>query len=125
MIVFFKDEADLAKHAWYKGNSGDRTHPVGLLQAMVIDGKAFYDLYGNVWELGWDRSLVDLRDYGKNPVSQQREPGERLALSGGYNSGISNYQLPFSEAIIRYNFSTGFRLVRTINQGDGEQSDGK
>ena len=49
---FFKSEADLAKHAWYEGNSDNRTHPVGLLQPIVIDGKDFYEIYGNCEGVG-------------------------------------------------------------------------
>ena len=51
----FKNEAEMGAHAWYEDNSGLRTHPVGLLQAIIIDGKHFYDLYGNVSEWLWDQ----------------------------------------------------------------------
>ena len=60
---FFKDEADLAQYAWYEGNSDEKPHPVGLLQAMVIDGREFYDLYGNVREWGWDHKADELESY--------------------------------------------------------------
>ena len=55
---FGDNEADLEKYAWYGENSGGQTHPVGELLPMIIDGKAFYDLHGNVWEWGQD-------EYGK------------------------------------------------------------
>ena len=49
---FFKNKAKAKKYAWHESNSGSQTHPVGLLQPMTIDGKNFYDLYGNVTEWG-------------------------------------------------------------------------
>ncbi|MDR1165543.1 MAG: formylglycine-generating enzyme family protein [Deltaproteobacteria bacterium] len=44
---FGDDEGSLGTYAWFSGNSGDKTHPVG--------GKSpnpwrLYDIYGNVWE---------------------------------------------------------------------------
>ena len=42
------DDADgAAGHAWYKSNSGARTHPVGSKPA---NGFGLYDMAGNVWQ---------------------------------------------------------------------------
>ncbi|MEO5970233.1 MAG: formylglycine-generating enzyme family protein [Bdellovibrionia bacterium] len=48
---FFGDnEAELVNYAWYIDNSHGTTHPVAELQPFIVDGKAFYDILGNVWE---------------------------------------------------------------------------
>ena len=44
---FGKDAADLGDYAWYFGNSGNKTHPVGQKRP---NDWGFYDMLGNVWE---------------------------------------------------------------------------
>ena len=127
---FFENKADLLDYAWYSSNSGGETHSVGLLQSMVIDGKDFYDLYGNVKEWGWDwtwnhpdgiKILLGLENplgpmIGKNRTTRGggwREPSKWI------NSLRLAHSLPPNEPFI----DVGFRLVRTIKQVDDMQSD--
>ena len=119
---FFKNETEMKAHAWYQGNADSRTHQVGLLQPMVIDGKEFYDLYGNVEELGMDsydlahnlESEQNPLNLGINDIFSITSGGGWQSRTGGINSGKSLKHLIHGSSYV------GFRLVRTIETGDGE-----
>ena len=127
----FKNEADVGKYAWHEGNSGGRTHPVGLLQPIVIDGNKFYDLYGDVSEWGWGKTTygLNLKGWGKkNPVGpKKREKRSHWVMGGSVFDNPHDFLNPSlgpTHSLSPGNESraVGFRLVRTIKPGDGEQN---
>ncbi|MEI6205990.1 MAG: SUMF1/EgtB/PvdO family nonheme iron enzyme [Desulfuromonadales bacterium] len=65
--------------AWYDGNSGSKTHPVGQKQP---NGLGIYDMSGNVWEWVQDR-------YDKNYPSSSRNPTGASLGSNRVNRGGS------------------------------------
>lgn len=72
------DEAELGAHAWYAGNSGDKTHPVGEKEA---NKWGLHDMHGNVREWCADR-------YGEYLPARQIDPlgpaeGELYVMRGG------------------------------------------
>tara|TARA_B110001454_G_scaffold64823_1_gene62998 strand:+ start:47676 stop:50933 length:3258 start_codon:yes stop_codon:yes gene_type:complete len=105
-------DKNLGDYAWYSGNAGSKTHPVGLKKPIMINGKPIYDIHGNVWE--W---LADW--YGSNLPGgidpQGPATGSRRVIRGGgwgssaqfLRSGSRNNGSPG----IRY-YNVGFRLVR-------------
>ena len=129
---FEKNHDDLKDRAWYYKNSGDRTHPVELLQSIVIDGKDFYDLYGNVYEWGWDNVDWDLK-IAKDPVDlmdmQYVHPNPKLRRASGGGWTYSNWtSASYAYARFSHNRASntlGFRLVRTIEPSDGKQNSGE
>jgi sulfatase modifying factor 1 len=95
--------------AWYGGNSGRETHPVGQRKP---NGFGLYDMSGNVWEWVWDW-------YGAYSSVSQSDPtgvstGSNRVLRGGawsrslYGMRASNRNR--SSPTYRNN-SFGFRLV--------------
>jgi len=94
--------------AWYKGNSGGRTHPVGTKAANSL---GIHDMSGNVDEWCWDW-------YGSYPNGTQTDPrGPVSGISRVKRGGDWNDDVSWISSVSRYNFSPhnvrdGFRLVR-------------
>jgi len=107
---FGDDKKRLAEHAWFSGNAGDRTHPVGQ---KTPNPWGFYDMYGNVWE--WCKDWYG--PYPKGLVTDPEGPpsgSDRVLRGGGWYDGAlrcrSGFRSYFSPDF-RCSFF-GFRLAR-------------
>ena len=95
-----KDEPDVYKVAWFKDNSGEVTHPVGMKESNRFD---LYDMLGNVLEWCLDFSNPD---YALNGLVQFEPEGPSVK----YNYGIESE----AHRVIRGgNFSNEASKVRT------------
>ena len=106
----YAGSADVNEVAWYFGNSGNLSHPVGQKDP---NGAKLYDMAGNVWEWCWDW-------YGAFSSGKQSDPkgpasGSRRVVRGGsWVSGASSLR-----SARRYYYdpglrgeSVGFRVLR-------------
>lgn len=110
---FGDDEGQLESYAWFRGNSGERTHPVGQLQP---NPWGLYDMYGNVSE--WVEDQYHRTYYGApNDGSAWLKDGEDDNIVRGC-SWLSEYRSICRSAnrslVVPNNPQEifGFRLVR-------------
>ena len=106
-------EADLARAAWYNGNSKNTTHPVGQKEPNSF---GLYDMHGNVWQ--WCQDQWDENYYSKSPAENPQGPDQsagavRLLRGGSWSNDPvycrSAYRYWY--APINRSYGLGFRVV--------------
>jgi formylglycine-generating enzyme required for sulfatase activity len=107
------NEPDLADTAWYKGNSGEQTHPVAT---KTPNAWGLYDMHGNVME--WVHDWYSQDYYENSPATDPKGPingSYRVFRGSCWHSTSENSRASvrgFDFPVSRFDY-VGFRLVRT------------
>lgn len=101
-------------YAWYSGNSGNKTHPVGLKVSNVF---GLYDVHGNVWEFTQGYKYNDLGVEKKSSLGDSFSSYKHI-FGGSWVDTKQGIITSFkSSLVISDEFKSsyiGFRLVRTL-----------
>ena len=105
--------------AWYRGNSGGKTHPVKTDKVAGIDSKnalGLYDMSGNVFELVNDKFNASLTAaVPLDGPDHDEDTSRQTVIKGGHRdssiSGINVANRYFAQRAGRY-IDIGFRVVR-------------
>ena len=102
---------DISSVAWYDGNSGERTHPVGKKRPNEL---GLYDMSGNVWE--WCSDWYDEDYYGNSPQNNPQGPASgsfRVGRGGSWGHIAIGCRSAYrdDDALDYRSDALGFRLV--------------
>lgn len=122
---FGDSDTDLPQYAWFKENAGDKSHPVGQLQANPF---GLYDMHGNVWE--WCVDWIDAGYYAKAPLDDPPGPSRgsrRVARGGSWDYVAPDCRTAYrvADAPMGRWFSGGFRLALSPSGVPPEAGSGK
>jgi formylglycine-generating enzyme required for sulfatase activity len=80
---FGHEASKLPEYAWYAGNAGDKTHPVGEKKP---NAWGLYDMQGNVWQWCQDRFGTDY--YANSPLDDPTGPSFKPTNASIESSGL-------------------------------------
>jgi formylglycine-generating enzyme required for sulfatase activity len=111
---FGNDESKLGDYAWYRDDSGGKTHPIGQKKPNDLD---LYDLHGNVWEWVQDKWHDDYNGAPSDGSAWENGNNSDCVVRGG---GWNNDARGCRSAIRQGNDpgnrlnGVGFRLLRAL-----------
>jgi len=100
--------------AWFNQNSGEETHPVGLMQPNAL---GLYDMSGNVWEWCWDYWHNYPNSEEKNSTLRPDSEITRIVRGGSWTHNDTFCEVSRRAADKMDNFDNfiGFRLARHLS----------
>jgi sulfatase modifying factor 1 len=104
----------LEHYAWYLKNSDSQTHAVAQLKPILINGGAFYDVFGNVWE--WTHDFMRDEFKGGRDLLGPRTSLACSARSGCWSTlwSLQRSHRPEKVYAEKSDDDLGFRVVRTL-----------
>jgi serine/threonine-protein kinase len=112
---FGTDKEALCDFAWFKGNAGATTHPVGRKHPNAF---GLYDMYGNVWEWCRDRYLPGYDQADSSATNGASSQQEYVIRGGSFGSSATEEARSASRrgAVVGYRYhSCGFRVRRALS----------
>jgi formylglycine-generating enzyme required for sulfatase activity len=104
---------NLGDYAWFAGNAGGKTHPVG---AKLPNAWGLYDTHGNVWE--WCQDWYGPHFYTAAPAthplnSDEKNSTEHVQRGGSWFVSAANQRAAYRSSGLPDSRTayTGFRLV--------------